>query len=167
MANECIRLTCKSMIKQRGYDISSETQNYIIGSNVHNSIICFVTDIAKFSIDYVEPYVNFMKDRNFNRCIIVYKTDLTACARKTCEANSINIEFFSHKELMVDITQHILVPKHSLITGEDADYIRKRYVMDIPLLLKTDPISKFYGFEKGDIIKVERKGGSIAYRVVD
>jgi len=32
--------------------------------------------------------------------------------------------------------------------------------------LRTDPISRFYGYERGDIIKVTRTGGIVTYRIV-
>jgi DNA-directed RNA polymerase I, II, and III subunit RPABC1 len=81
--------------------------------------------------------------------------------------NDLKIEFFSNNELKINRTTHDLVPPHILMTGPQADEIKSRYINNLPVLLKTDPISKFYGFAKQDIIRIERQGGSIAYRIVN
>ena len=43
---------------------------------------------------------------------------------------------------------------------------KKKYTDDIPIILKSDPISRFYGYERGDIIKVTRKSGYVMFRIV-
>ena len=52
----------------------------------------------------------------------------------------------------------------------DPDYtifqIKEKYGDTFPSLLKSDPISRFYGYNKGDIIKVTRKNGIVIHRIV-
>ena len=73
----------------------------------------------------------------------------------------------------VDISKHELVPKHEVLSEEEA-----RRVLDelnisrgqLPKILKTDPMVQKIKANVGDIIRITRKsktaGESIYYRVV-
>ena len=77
-------------------------------------------------------------------------------------------ELFDHKELMYNITKHVLVPLHRLLTfeNEEKEIIFKEKFKKICTIQKTDPVAKFYNFKKGDIIEVKRQNGYVAYRIV-
>ena len=85
------------------------------------------------------------------------------------EANDLIIELFQEEELQYNITKHYLVPKHELSypkgTKISKDF-KDKYGDKFPVLLKTDPVARFYGYNKGDIIKITRKGGYVTYRFV-
>ena len=66
--------------------------------------------------------------------------------------------------MKVSITKHYLVPKHEKVP--DSEKFDKKIIDKLPILLKTDPISRFYGFKKGDLIKISRKNNYIFYRRV-
>ncbi len=86
------------------------------------------------------------------------------------------IEVFEEAELVVNITRHILVPQHIKLTMEQKVELFKRYRINIndttslPRLLKRDPVSRYYGFEQGDVVKIVRRsetaGRYISYRIV-
>ena len=103
-------------------------------------------------------------------CIIVYKDNATPVAKKiVSDSNEMVIELFNEDELKYNITKHYLVPLHELVVfenNEEYDIFKKKYGNNLPVILKTDPVARFYGFKKGDIIKVTRKNGYIAYRIV-
>jgi DNA-directed RNA polymerase subunit H (RpoH/RPB5) len=72
-----------------------------------------------------------------------------------------NIVVFHHKNLAFDITKHKLVPPHIKIkNNSEIEQIKKNLKIDslykLPVLLKTDAVSKFYHFRKGDLIKIIR-----------
>lgn len=46
------------------------------------------------------------------------------------------IEHFKEAELLVDITEHILVPKHEILTSEEKAALLTRYVPPVPNTLK-------------------------------
>lgn len=164
-----VKETCTEMLQQRGYDIIVNHPNYLIGKTKDKDecIACFITNISKFTVDHIEPYVRAMKTLAFDKIIVVYKGTLTSCAKKTCEMNMLKIQFFSHSELKINITKHILVPFHFRLKSPELDDIKVKYAANIPVLLSSDPISKFYGYSKGDIIKIERADSLLAYRIVD
>jgi DNA-directed RNA polymerase subunit H (RpoH/RPB5) len=88
------------------------------------------------------------------------------------EILSYGADLFSTVELMRDPLNHVLVPKHQVITNEE----RTRLVEDgiiieqLPRIDITDIVVRYLGFKVGDVIKVTRPspttGISIQYRVV-
>ena len=44
--------------------------------------------------------------------------------------------------------------------------LRNNMVIDFPLLRRDDPISKFYGYNRGDVIKITRPNNYISYSIV-
>ncbi len=84
-----------------------------------------------------------------------------------------NIQVFDIKELQYNISRHVLVPKHELISDEQEikDLINKyslKSKFQLPHILKTDPMSKYLGLRSGDIVKIIRTsptaGEYITYR---
>ncbi len=84
-----------------------------------------------------------------------------------------NIQVFDIKELQYNISRHVLVPKHELISDEQEvkDIINKyslKSKFQLPHILKTDPMSKYLGLRSGDIVKIIRTsptaGEYITYR---
>lgn len=84
-------------------------------------------------------------------------------------------EEYKHVEIMAKIypfnlTDNYLVPKHVLI--HDPDIIKglvKKYgsLENLPRIPLTDPIVKRYGAKRGNIFRIERRGGrDIYYRMV-
>ncbi len=68
---------------------------------------------------------------------------------------------------MVDISAHRLFYPHEKITGDEEKEIRQKYGSKLPKILTSDAIVRWYGFEKGDILRITRKGGHITYRLVE
>ena len=77
--------------------------------------------------------------------------------------SGLKVEFFHVDFLQFNPTKHELVPIHELAPEEEQKDLRKG---ELPMLLSHDPMVRFYGYEKGDIVKITRKSGIICYRVV-
>lgn len=82
---------------------------------------------------------------------------------------------FALDDLQFDIAEHYLVPKHELIdSANDIAEILKKYCLtsktQLPWILKTDPMSKYYFAKPGNIMKITRvsptSGIDIVYRIV-
>jgi DNA-directed RNA polymerase subunit H len=72
-----------------------------------------------------------------------------------------------------NILEHVYVPKHEILSKEEADALLKKYNItpsQLPSILISDPIVKAIGAKVGDIIKITRlsetSGISIYYRCV-
>ena len=72
----------------------------------------------------------------------------------------------------IDITQHALVPKHILLSEDEAKQVLIQFnisAAQLPVILSTDPVAKSIGAKQGGIIKIERvspTGRSPYYRRV-
>ena len=69
--------------------------------------------------------------------------------------------------------EHIYVPKHEVITKNEAEDVLKKYhckATDLPLIFDNDPAVVGIGVKPGDMIKITRKsataGNSFYYRYV-
>ncbi len=77
------------------------------------------------------------------------------------------------KDLRSKILEHELVPKHEIVSPEEAVEILRRYGIrpeQLPWIRSSDPVVRAIGAKPGDIVKIIRKsptGGEIVvYRYV-
>ena len=82
------------------------------------------------------------------------------------DIQDMRIELFPLESLRYNITKHRLVPKHTQLSKSESKKFKDAYGVKIPILLRTDPIVRFYDFQKGSVIKIERPYGLISYRIV-
>ena len=66
-----------------------------------------------------------------------------------------------------------MVPKHSVLNEDDRNELLKKYKIQehqLPKILSSDPVAKYFGVSKKDIMKIvrpsETAGRYITYRVV-
>jgi len=76
-------------------------------------------------------------------------------------------------EATFNINEHILVPKHSILSEKEKEALFEKYhitIKELPKILLTDPAIKPLKPKLGDVIKIERAsptaGKSIFYRGV-
>ena len=107
------------------------------------------------------------------RAIFVLQQDLSPHAKNVLAQDSRKIECFKESELLVNITKHVLVPKHFLLTQEEKEELLKRYKLketQLPCLQRADPVAKYFGLDRGDVVKIVRNsetaGKYVTYRLV-
>ncbi|MBI3858966.1 MAG: DNA-directed RNA polymerase subunit H [Thaumarchaeota archaeon] len=71
------------------------------------------------------------------------------------------------------MSTHFLIPKHELLTKEEAAQVQGRFnstPRQFPFMLMTDPIAKEIGARPGDFVRITRRsetaGSSTYYRYV-
>ena len=77
-----------------------------------------------------------------------------------------NLTIFTFRKMSFDLIKHFYVPKHSKLNLEDKKMLKKKLYLknflQLPHLLKTDSISKYYNYRYGDVIKIVRSGNQWA-----
>lgn len=70
-----------------------------------------------------------MKDQGVGRAVMVSAGQLTAQAREAVLGMQMRyrIEQFTENELLVNITEHVLVPEHRVLTDEEKRVLLDRY----------------------------------------
>jgi DNA-directed RNA polymerases I, II, and III subunit RPABC1 len=75
-----------------------------------------------------------------------------------------NLQIMWCKQLQFNITKHILVPKHIKLTDSEEESLISRHHLksknQLPLILKSDPVSRYYNFKTGNIIKIISKSNN-------
>ena len=77
------------------------------------------------------------------------------------------------KKQKMDISYHVLVPKHEIITEKEKEEIFKKYNLttdQLPKILIDDPVCGTIGAKPGQVLKITRKSHTaeeaISYRFV-
>lgn len=116
-----------------------------------------------------------MHDEGAKRAILVRRGKYTNHAKMglaEMQGDCI-VEDFQEGELLVDITEHDLVPEHVLLSDTEKAELLARYKLkesQLPRIQKDDPVARFYGMQRGQVVKIirlsETAGRYVSYRVV-
>lgn len=108
-----------------------------------------------------------MNELQIFHAIIVYKDGVTAFTKKAIDQSiEMKFELFAEEDLQYNITKHRYQPKFEKLSLDDSNILKKQFGNNFPIIRKEDPISKFYNYQKGDVIKVIRNNGYVSYRIV-
>jgi DNA-directed RNA polymerase I, II, and III subunit RPABC1 len=137
------------------------------GSHVIKVAPIKITSLQK-NTDLVE-FLELQKDKHV--ILIVFEIDPKQ--QKTLILKHADVEVFLENELMINVTDHVLVPKHILLTKEERDEFFESYKMkknQMEFMLRSDRIARHYRAKIGDVFRIirnsEMAGKSFAYRLV-
>ena len=178
--------TTMEMMRDRGYSVpkrvlttSEFTALYnnkqldLCLNNNGNSKKCYVKFIHtnKIRPNILREYIQQIKGEYLpDQIIIVLKQKPNNTLLKIPSDPQFNfVQIFWMKHLMFNITKHTMVPKFEKLTEEESDALLKQMNIQnrfqLPIMLSTDPISKYYDYSNGDICRITRKspGSCMAY----
>lgn len=127
------------------------------------------------SVKVCRSYAERMRANGIQRGIMVIAGKFSPLARQALDemAPLITIEHFREEELLIDITEHELVPKHIPLSDAEKAALLDRYKLSeyqLPRVQVNDPVSRFLGLRKGQIVKIirpsETAGRYVTYRIV-
>jgi len=193
-----VRKTCFKMLHSRGYivpetemnmtttdfrsrfgDVPSREALTILVEKTDDSaeqLFVFFPEDEKVGVKPIKTYCERMKGESVLRAIIVVKINLTPFAKQAIREmtqRGYKVEYFRDAELLVDITEHKLVPEHSLLSSQQKQELLSRYRLkdtQLPKIQVQDPVARYFGLKIGDVVKIvrpsETAGRYITYRIV-
>jgi len=138
-----------------------------------------LTTKEKQGVSVVNAFIDTSVEMGANVGIIITNEGFTSDARKTLDTLTEPIiqVFFDH-QLYINPTTHMMTPRHTRLSPEERRSFLTKYKLQprqILVISIDDPIVRYYGWNVGDIIKIERFNlatnktmvkSSIAYRIV-
>ena len=202
VANLCYRMrrTVSQMLRDRGFIVDSidyemDFETFLMtftgtASEQYNQIYQhtdpmvepvmtrFDFDDGHFSAKQLKLCLASLESKDIHHAIlIVADGSMTPMIMKNVEkvktSNNVNLELFEQREVLINITEHELVPKHVPLNDEGKKQLLERYQVtesQIPRILKTDPVIRYLGVDVGTVVEITRNsetaGRYITYRLV-
>lgn len=191
-----IRKTSLEMLNDRGYIVSSEelhmTKEDFQGrfgddprrddmtllcpkqDDPTEQIFVFYPEDQKVGVKTIKTYAERMRSEGVSRAMMVTIADITPFAKQCLQEmrDKFYIETFVEKELLINITKHVLVPDHRLMTKDEKKQLLERYKVkdtQLPRIQFADPVARYYGLQKGDVVRIvrpsETAGRYVTYRL--
>jgi DNA-directed RNA polymerase subunit H (RpoH/RPB5) len=180
--NEIIIENFVKMLYNRGY-FEDSSLNDLIKSGIHNfanyetfikyNNKVFHLKIIPYKLNTIkrsEDIERFLDSHVDDKKIFVIISGSTKIEKQLLEYN--NTEVFNDVDLLVNIVDNNLVPKHILLSDEEGKNILIEYKINkenLPRILSGDRIAKYYNIKPGQIVKIIRPsitaGEEILYRV--
>ncbi|KAL4586271.1 hypothetical protein LXL04_010907 [Taraxacum kok-saghyz] len=134
-------------------------------------IFCGPGEINKAKATHI--LLNITNKDSLHQIILVLQGKMNHFAQTVFKGSEVKLEIFQITELFVNITKHVAIPKHEILTGEEKEQILKKYELtdnQIPYIRVDDAIARYYGLEKKQVVKVtynsEITGSFVTYRCV-
>lgn len=106
-------------------------------------------------------FIHSVVERNFQTGILIVPVSVTAAALKLIPTVAPRmIEVFAEQDLLVNVTQHELVPKHVLLSFEEKKALLERYRVkesQLPRIQVGDPVARYLGLRRGQVVKIVRR----------
>jgi len=168
----------KILIKLRGYKVvkkekAKNVASYIVESPKEGKrkILVWCVPDETVGIQTINRMAKAMKEAEIEQGILVASGRYTNAAKQTAKKK--RIELLPKTFPVFDIFEHVLVPKHEILTPEEREKVLAQYRVkpyQLPQIKASDPAAKAIGAKPGDIIRITRKsptaGEHIAYRYV-
>jgi len=168
---ERVLRTTIHMLQDRGYSVTNDcrtTSDIVIKMQDSEHIIYAENEKDSTStivFFHNEERVCVKQMRNAHeqnpdhKVIIISLEGPTAFTKKETEQSKSNTQFFTFKDMCVNITRHHLVPKHEKIDKTCVKHSEHISDDEWPKLYTTDKIAQYYDFKPGDVIRITRMVG--------
>ncbi|KDR22002.1 DNA-directed RNA polymerases I, II, and III subunit RPABC1 isoform X1 [Zootermopsis nevadensis] len=119
-----------------------------------DQMFVFFPDEPKIGIKTIKTYCQRMQEENIHRAIIVVQQGMTPSAKQSLVdmAPKYILEQFLESELLINITEHELVPEHVVMTPEEKQELLSRYKLRENQLMRIqagDPVARYFGLKRG------------------
>lgn len=135
--------------------------------NADDRINIYWFEDIKIDNSTATEYIKNLDKNKIQKGIIIIKNknNITPTAKKIIQdppimdasKNRLIIDIFHYNELIINITEHSFVPKHTPLTKEQKlDLFKNFKENQLPKIQVVDPVAKYLGLQKGDVVKVEK-----------
>lgn len=192
-----VNRTIKELVRDRGYEVTEDEikislndfrmqklSSGIVDRSVLNfvaqkpdtdeRIYVFYTDEKSVGIKTMRKFIGVLDERKIESGILIYASAMTPSANKVIVsmAQQFTLEAFQEAELLVNITHHIMVPKHEVMKPAEKAALLARYRLhdtQLPRIQLNDPIARYYGLKRGQVVRIirpsETAGRYVSYRL--
>ena len=189
-----VRQTVLEMISDRGYVIPShmlaitfeqfsiqyDQKNidlYIENEDKEKKYyVYFHTDVSFGKNDMknvVQKITNQYQYENLGIIILLKEKESTSIQKEKVKPMYKSVEFFEQRKMTFNITKHVFVPKHVIMTPEEEASVVEKYETPkskFPKISVNDPVARYYAMKPEQMCKIIRNdpevGLSISYRIV-
>ncbi|XP_045158399.1 DNA-directed RNA polymerases I, II, and III subunit RPABC1 [Mercenaria mercenaria] len=139
-----------------------------------DQMFVFFPEDEKVGIKTIKTYCERMQQENITRAIIIVQVGMTPSAKQALVdmAPKYILEQFLESELLINITEHMLVPEHVVMTAEEKQELLERYKLkesQLPRIQQGDPVARYFGLKRGHVVKIirpsETAGRYVSYRL--
>lgn len=121
-----------------------------------DQMFVFFPDEPKIGIKTIKTYCTRMQEENIHRAIVVVQGGMTPSAKQSLVdmAPKYILEQFLESELLINITEHELVPEHVVMTPEEKQELLQRYKLKENMLMRIqagDPVARYFGLKRGQV----------------
>ena len=169
--HRALRTLHEMLIDTRGYESICQSREhpniFLVNKDNKPEIIIYFNGAHKFNIDATKTMIQAMDASGVAHCILVYNSGITASAKKALSlVDKHRIELFCIRELQFNITKHRFFCRHERVRNHNELGQLKSSISKLPKILVSDPVVRFFDFKKGDVLRIYRHDGTIAYRQV-
>lgn len=163
----------EKMLNRRDFFFESDLQNgFLKFSKDDKDCLVFLFFSDKLGIEILRDIIQFSEMNNIKEIILILQNTYSSNCKKVIEnLLKYKIEIFELKEFQYDLTKlYYFIPHYVVKDKNLIATIKEKYMPNLPVILKSDKIVKYFGFERGNIIEIHRKDNgrdiTICYRIV-
>jgi len=145
--------------------------------DANKKLMVFFGNATRLGVSDVRNFVSRLETESAQSAIIIAESAPTPVFKDninvTNAAGVYHLQMFEDKELLVNITEHVLVPLHVPLSKDEIKELLQKYKLklsQLPRIMLDDPIARYYGLAKGDVVKIIRQsetaGRYVTYRTV-
>ena len=151
--------------QQAALDTDKKKEFYFQAGTAASALLVHFNNDNKIGIKSIRSLLATMEAEEVWHALCVFVQPPTPFAKRYLvtlqqEQPHIRIEYFYAYELIFDITEHCLVPKHTLLNAAQKHQVLKTYgdhEAKYPKILLTDPMARYLGLQPGDMVHIARK----------
>lgn len=156
------------MLNNRGYNITPmDCCDYVNGEckyMIFGGLLIIFNE--KMGTPELKVLKNTIEDNKINHVIFILVNKIANPGKKKIsDYENVHTEFFLYSDLVINIIEHRLVPRHELLSDQKRDLILKKFGKKIPYIKTTDKIARYYNAKPNQVFKIYRKH-ELYFRIV-